>query len=659
MSITQRLNHDVDQADSGLCCDVVARRRGRSAAEKYTLHSFQEAAALRQVLLRRAQLRRLQSRRRDGRRLRPVLVRRAEVHRAARVSTRRSRSISPATRRTSSRSRTTSTTTAGPTSSSSAFPGKEAWWFDNPQGKPGHWERHVHLAGGRQRVADVYRPHGRRRPELVLQHRRPNSATPRFRKDDPTKPWKFHAIYAGPRLPAVHARHGRGRRERRRPARRAARKNGWWEQPAADCEGRVLEVSSGASFPTAAGRRCTPTTSTATATTTSSPARPPTPTACPGSRTSAGRQRRDQVQRTPHHGREARAERVRRRLLAVARARARRHGPRRRAGHHHRQALLGPCASTIPARSIRPCCIGSRRCATAARCGSFRIASTTNSGVGTQVVAGDVNGDKWPTSSSATRRARSSSFTRRRRSTKRRGKRRSRCPTKPRPPQPAEPSKAERKPTDGIRRHGGRWPRAEPRFRKGRSHGLDGDRQRVRRPADRGRHGPSASRPTASAATRASTGSAPTKRTATGRRARSLRRRFKVTHPVREFPGRRRRRRCAARRDRPRGHGRSGLHSQRPQRRRDAARGRRSAQAAWARRSSSASSTTAAPAGATSTSTTSASTTSSPKFDAPKRRAPSTAGRLSVRRPAGRGSGAGDDAARGLLGQAVLPPSPT
>ena len=37
------------------------------------------------------------------------------------------------------------------------------------------------------------------RPELVLQHRRPDSATPRFRRTIRRKPWTFHAISAEPR----------------------------------------------------------------------------------------------------------------------------------------------------------------------------------------------------------------------------------------------------------------------------------------------------------------------------------------------------------------------------------------------------------------------------------------------------------------------------
>ena len=69
---------------------------------------------------------------------------------------------------------------------------------------------------------------------------------------------------------------------------------------------------------------------------------------------------------------------------------------RRRAGHRHRQAVLGPCgARPRLARAGRAVLVPNRR----ARGGKVRFVPhriDTNSGVGTQVVAGDLNGDKWP-----------------------------------------------------------------------------------------------------------------------------------------------------------------------------------------------------------------------------------------------------------------------
>ena len=153
-----------------------------SGAEKYTLHSFREDAALRSVLLRRRELRRLQSRRRDGRRLRPVLVRRAEVHRAARVST-RPKPFDIAGYSENFFAFTHDVNDDGWTDIVIiGFPGEEAWWFENPQGKAGHWERHVMLAGDGQRIADVHRRHGRRPAGARVLQPAASSATPRFRR---------------------------------------------------------------------------------------------------------------------------------------------------------------------------------------------------------------------------------------------------------------------------------------------------------------------------------------------------------------------------------------------------------------------------------------------------------------------------------------------
>ena len=251
-------------------------------------------------------------------------------------------------------------------------------------------------AGDGQRVADVHRRDRRRPAGTRLQHRRASSATPRFRPTIRRSRGRFTPISPKTRLPAVHARPGRRRRERRRPQRRAG------ERTAGGSSRRPIRRPRSGTFhdvpvsPTAAARRCSPTTSTATATTTSSPARRPTPTGCRGSRTSASDKRRDHVQRAPDHGREARGERVRRRLLAAARARARRHGPATACRTSSPASASGPTRSTTPARSNRPCCTGSRRSREDGKARFVPHLIDDNSGVGTQVVAGDLNGDKWP-----------------------------------------------------------------------------------------------------------------------------------------------------------------------------------------------------------------------------------------------------------------------
>ena len=109
----------------------------------------------------------------------------------------------------------------------------------------------------------------------------------------------------------------------------------------------------------------------------------------------------------------------------------------------------GRMRSTIRARSNRPCCIGSKRCATAARCGSCRIdrrqLGRRHAGRGRRSQrrrAGRI-------SSSATRRARSFSFTSEGRRSSERGKRRSRCRRKQRSPTPAA-AKPPSEPEDGF-----------------------------------------------------------------------------------------------------------------------------------------------------------------------------------------------------------------
>ncbi len=88
------------------------------------------------------------------------------------------------------------------------FPGKETWWFENPQGKPGHWTRHVMLA-----VTDNESPTftditGDGRPDLVC------STGGQFGyaeipQEDPTRPWAVPFHLAQSRLSPLHARDGR------------------------------------------------------------------------------------------------------------------------------------------------------------------------------------------------------------------------------------------------------------------------------------------------------------------------------------------------------------------------------------------------------------------------------------------------------------------
>lgn len=112
------------------------------------------------------------------------------------------------------------------------FPGKEAYWYENPKGAPGHWPRHLvfdEVGDESPTMADVT---GDGKPEILCCAR---GCMGYLQADweHPDAPWTFHPIT--PKDPRAYQKftHGIGYGDINGDGRvDIIEKTGWWEQPA-------------------------------------------------------------------------------------------------------------------------------------------------------------------------------------------------------------------------------------------------------------------------------------------------------------------------------------------------------------------------------------------------------------------------------------------
>ena len=110
------------------------------------------------------------------------------------------------------------------------FPGKEAAWYENPKGKEGHWVKHViydNVDDESPTFGDLFK---NGKPVIVCcSHGYIGYVQPDW--SDPAKPWKFHPIT--PKSTYHKFTHGLGFGDVNGDGRNdILEAHGWWEQPA-------------------------------------------------------------------------------------------------------------------------------------------------------------------------------------------------------------------------------------------------------------------------------------------------------------------------------------------------------------------------------------------------------------------------------------------
>ncbi|MBX3733463.1 MAG: VCBS repeat-containing protein [Verrucomicrobiae bacterium] len=110
------------------------------------------------------------------------------------------------------------------------FPGEKSSWFENPKGQPGHWKEHTALEVTDNESPTFVDLTGDGRPEIVCASRGTYGYAVPDPKD-PTRPWTWHAI--SPNNNYHRFTHGLGVGDVNGDGRGdLLEKDGWWEQPA-------------------------------------------------------------------------------------------------------------------------------------------------------------------------------------------------------------------------------------------------------------------------------------------------------------------------------------------------------------------------------------------------------------------------------------------
>ena len=112
-----------------------------------------------------------------------------------------------------------------------SWPGKETAWYENPQGKPGHWKRHVIFNVTDNESPQLGDMNGDGKPELIV-HTGGQLGFAELDWSDPTKPAKFWPISPKDDKKYFRYTHGYGYGDLNGDGRAdILERDGWWEQP--------------------------------------------------------------------------------------------------------------------------------------------------------------------------------------------------------------------------------------------------------------------------------------------------------------------------------------------------------------------------------------------------------------------------------------------